>query len=47
MTTDDEMTQSGSNLDLRKYALMLWRWLWLVVLCAVLGGGAGIGQVGA
>ena len=40
MTTDDEMTQSGSNLDLRKYALMLWRWLWLIVLCTMLAGGA-------
>ncbi|MHB1357588.1 MAG: tyrosine-protein kinase domain-containing protein [Anaerolineae bacterium] len=40
MTTDTELMQVGSSLDLRKYAMLLWRWLWLIVLCAVLFGGA-------
>lgn len=28
------------QLELRRYALLLWRWLWLIVLSAVLAGGA-------
>ena len=40
MTTNDEMTQSGSSLDLRKYALLLWHWLWLIALCTILAGSA-------
>lgn len=30
-----------SSLALRQYALIVWRWLWLIMLCALLAGGAG------
>src|SRR6266542_2372756 len=31
------------RMELRRYALLLWRWLWLIVLGALLGGASAYG----
>jgi len=37
---DQTPTYSDDFIDLRQYARIFWRWLWLLILCAVLAGGA-------
>jgi uncharacterized protein involved in exopolysaccharide biosynthesis len=27
-------------MELRQYARLIWRWLWLIIVCALLAGGA-------
>src|SRR5665811_1124665 len=37
---DPSTNYSDDFIDLRQYARILWRWTWLLILCAVLAGGA-------
>jgi non-specific protein-tyrosine kinase len=37
---DQSSSYTEDFIDLRQYARILWRWTWLIVLCAVLAGGA-------
>jgi len=37
---NDDRTYTEDFIDLRQYARIIWRWTWLIVLCAVLAGGA-------
>jgi capsular exopolysaccharide synthesis family protein len=39
VSTSNDMTENGNSLDLRKTVMLLWRWLWLILLCALLTGG--------
>ncbi|MGB2894675.1 MAG: Wzz/FepE/Etk N-terminal domain-containing protein, partial [Anaerolineales bacterium] len=37
---DQSTNYTEDFIDLRQYARILWRWTWLIILCAVLAGGA-------